>query len=127
MDNGGCWQATIDGKSYSACVDKISEYKELAAAGKMDPAPSLHECKCPACFAQDANGACSPVCDLDECEKDGGDCTLSLLSREASKTSKGVVFNYFFSTMGLKSLSSEFLTVLKVLISSINLAECFLA
>lgn len=90
-ENGGCWEGTIEGKRYTACVDKIDEYKEMAAAGKMDPPPPLHECICPPCFKPTSEGGCEPKCDLDECERTGGDCPLTLLAQETVKTSKGML------------------------------------
>lgn len=63
-DNGGCWKATIDGKDYSACVDRIAAYKEQTSSGSLGPQSSfeMSTCRCPAGFKDDENGGCRQSC-----------------------------------------------------------------
>ena len=66
-NNGGCWAQTIDGKEYSACVDRIAEYKQLAASG-VDVSLTtfkMSKCMCPAGFVEkmkDGAVTCSKTC-----------------------------------------------------------------
>ncbi|GMH34205.1 hypothetical protein BSKO_02039 [Bryopsis sp. KO-2023] len=110
-NNGGCWEDVIDGRHYTACVDTITKYKELAAASQADAETSLHECKCPPCFMENAFGECEALCDLKECESAGNNCAMNLLERSRSKTSTGGI-----SVGGLIGVLLSVLVVVSVLV-----------
>mmetsp|Transcript_11383 Transcript_11383/g.20587 ORF Transcript_11383/g.20587 Transcript_11383/m.20587 type:complete len:737 (-) Transcript_11383:220-2430(-) len=61
-----CWSGEVNGKSYSACVDTITHYKELARDGLADATTALHKCSCPTCFEGDGH-TCVPVENFDRC------------------------------------------------------------
>lgn len=81
-DHGGCWRKeyTIRGKRtlVSACHDRLAEFKDAAAHGRLTPDFKLSECRCPPCFTefkQNGRTECVPKCDLDSCEEKTGVCT----------------------------------------------------
>ena len=81
-DHGGCWRKeyTIRGKRtlVSACHDRLPEFKDAAAHGRLTPDFKLSECRCPPCFTEfEQNGRteCVPKCDLDSCEERTGVCS----------------------------------------------------
>ena len=55
---GGCWTHFASDRNISACVDAITDYKRLAARGRLDASSDWVRCECPSgCF--DGNGAAS--------------------------------------------------------------------
>ena len=76
-DHGGCWRKeyTIRGqkKLVSACHDRLQEFKDAAAHGRLTPDFKLSECRCPPCFTEfKQNGRTECV---DSCEEKTGVCT----------------------------------------------------
>ena len=81
-DHGGCWRKTytIRGKrtEVSACRDRLPEFRDAAAHGRLTPDFPLHECACPPCFTefkQNGRTECVPKCDLDACDAATGVCS----------------------------------------------------
>ena len=67
-NNGNCWAATINGKRYSACVDRIAEYKQACEEGKNVTVNTfqMHNCTCPPGFKETSSlttvQKCEPEC-----------------------------------------------------------------
>ena len=83
-NHGGCWHAefTVRGKrrDISACHDRIAEYRDAAAHGRLTDGFPLSECRCPPCFRPVKSGAkleCVPKCDLDYCDEPTGVCSAA--------------------------------------------------
>ena len=86
-NHGGCWHAefTVRGKrrDISACHDRIAEYRDAAAHGRLTDGFPLSECRCPPCFRPVKAGAgggkleCVPKCDLDYCDEPTGVCSAA--------------------------------------------------
>lgn len=73
--SNNCWKGEVDGTSYSACVDMLSDYKNLASMGTASATTPLYRCECPPCFTGDGL-ACKKVDHFEYCNKVTGDYTL---------------------------------------------------
>ncbi|KAG2487035.1 hypothetical protein HYH03_014281 [Edaphochlamys debaryana] len=71
---GGCWTSTVNGESFSACVDTVWEFQRMAARGLVNESDPWFKCECPKCFKATAAGTCEPVCDLALCDRGTGNC-----------------------------------------------------
>ena len=87
-DYGGCWRKTYTIKGartvVHACHDRIKEFKDAAAHGRLTPDFPLHECVCPPCFTefkQNGRMDCVPKCDLDACDAATGICSSAPTGR----------------------------------------------
>jgi hypothetical protein len=84
-NHGGCWHGefTVRGKrrEVSACYDRIAEYRDAAAHGRLTDGFPLSECRCPPCFrsVKGSGGKveCVPKCDLDYCDEPTGVCSAA--------------------------------------------------
>jgi hypothetical protein len=64
--NGGCWQATVEGKRFSACKTDLGPKRAAGLAG-LDPAAVRgYSCVCPPGFRGDGVDSCI---DVDECKE----------------------------------------------------------
>lgn len=116
IGNGGCWEDSIDGRYFTACLDTLDEYKAVAAAGATGYAsPTLHKCVCPDCFHKTHDDKCEPLCDLAQCESGGGDCTAALLRIETAAARKSGLTHVPTPTTGVNHQSAYFLTLLTYL------------
>ena len=76
--NNPCWSAVVEGEEYTACVDLIQEYQDLAKEGRADASTPTYKCECPPCFTDDGKGGCEAVPHFDWCSKKSGDYRLPM-------------------------------------------------
>ena len=88
---GGCWHDIVNGKEYSACVDRIGDYKAAAENGD-DVSPDtfkMSNCTCPPGFKDSSGGLAPGLNCVRECRgKSVFDPITGLCVQDASEAAK---------------------------------------